>query len=489
MPGPDTVPAATRLTGELARRDWYRLEERHAGVMRARLATLAVVTALALALGDALGGAPAAVTLASGLTALVQVLLWRIPGRSPRRLRIAVDVSVAVDVVWAAAVIHNAGGVESRAAWLLLLAGLWSALGYSARTGVKSATLASLAYLWLVWVGADRLLTPEAVGNLALMWGLLAVAVAGAAAGEAELRRRAERLEVLHDLAQRLLRIGDAAAVREAAAAAAARLMPGWTPRWAEEVPDPGGDDRRPRLRRTDDRLEVMVAIPGPSGGDQGWVVLERPRGRARTGRIRVREIVALETLAAGVGNALWRIRLTRDLHRHTVTDQLTGLTNRRGYDAVLGRLLAGLTRTPDWVSLCLVDVDRFKVYNDTHGHQAGDEALRAVARALSRSVRPGDVAARYGGEEMALVLPGASPEDALRVAERARRAVEAMDLAPSRVTVSVGVASTRLPCTPEVLAEAADRCLYAAKHAGRNRVVTHAALGGEADPAGRAVS
>jgi diguanylate cyclase (GGDEF)-like protein len=123
-----------------------------------------------------------------------------------------------------------------------------------------------------------------------------------------------------------------------------------------------------------------------------------------------------------------------------------------------------------------MIDLDRFKAINDTHGHGVGDEVLRAVAQAITRAVREEDVPARYGGEEFAVLLRSPTPAIAVEVAERVRASVAAIDLAElgiEGVSVSVGVAVARRPDQPigDVIAEA-DRALYDAKRAGRDRVV-----------------
>jgi diguanylate cyclase (GGDEF)-like protein len=135
-------------------------------------------------------------------------------------------------------------------------------------------------------------------------------------------------------------------------------------------------------------------------------------------------------------------------------------------------------------VSLLVADIDHFKEFNDKHGHARGDDALKAVARQLLEGVRSQDVVCRYGGEEFALILPGTEGEQAMAVAESLRYAVEhARGGMPSGVTISVGVASTQDGDIHGVndLFRAADRALYAAKAAGRNRVVRYAAAAAEA--------
>jgi diguanylate cyclase (GGDEF)-like protein len=130
---------------------------------------------------------------------------------------------------------------------------------------------------------------------------------------------------------------------------------------------------------------------------------------------------------------------------------------------------------------LILCDIDHFKRYNDTHGHQQGDECLRSVARTIAGSIRrPADVAARYGGEEFALILPNTHAEGAMHIAETIRNAVQALEIphpaspSGSQVTLSLGVACI-VPSaegSPDKLLAAADQALYAAKGQGRNRSI-----------------
>ncbi len=171
-------------------------------------------------------------------------------------------------------------------------------------------------------------------------------------------------------------------------------------------------------------------------------------------------------------------IEANADLSRQASTDALTGLANRRVFDDALERDMARCGRAGTPLSLILLDVDRFKHYNDLHGHQAGDRCLVMVANALRASLlRPTDLAARYGGEEFAVILPDTDITGAEAVAERIRTAIAgaATSELGIEVTASLGVAEYDLakgPSTPENLVRRADGALYSAKAAGRNRVM-----------------
>jgi diguanylate cyclase (GGDEF)-like protein len=161
-------------------------------------------------------------------------------------------------------------------------------------------------------------------------------------------------------------------------------------------------------------------------------------------------------------------------LAERAATDGLTGLSNRRRFDEALTEALSFSSRQGHDVSLVLLDVDRFKAYNDKFGHQAGDEALRTVAGVLRAGARVHDVVARYGGEELALILPATDTSGALVVAERLRGAIASRRWPLRPITASLGVATTAPGASsPASLVEEADRALYHSKQRGRNRV-TH---------------
>ena len=162
-------------------------------------------------------------------------------------------------------------------------------------------------------------------------------------------------------------------------------------------------------------------------------------------------------------------------LEELAITDALTGLRNRRKFDDEIDNEWRRAIRQKTPLALLMIDADHFKAYNDTYGHQAGDQVLVGIAICISDSVRrAGDCPARYGGEEFAVLLPGCSAADAFQIAETIRQKVMQWSDGPDASTVSIGVAS--LTPAPNMhwalLLEAADKALYAAKANGRNQSV-----------------
>ncbi len=171
----------------------------------------------------------------------------------------------------------------------------------------------------------------------------------------------------------------------------------------------------------------------------------------------------------------LYQLRLERaneQLRQLAVTDGLTGVKNRAAFDARLAESYERATRHGQALSVVLLDVDHFKAFNDTFGHPAGDEVLKAVAATVAGAARSTDTVARYGGEEFVLVLPDTDYAGAMVMAERCRQAVAEAKWQSRPITVSVGV-STLTPETADVaeMVREADEALYRSKQAGRNRV------------------
>jgi diguanylate cyclase (GGDEF)-like protein len=186
-------------------------------------------------------------------------------------------------------------------------------------------------------------------------------------------------------------------------------------------------------------------------------------------------ERLLLRTVADQVALAVSHARLFLQIQQQALTDALTGCVNRRAFDLQLERDLSLATRMSHPVSLIMLDIDHFKTVNDTHGHDAGDTALRFLADLLRAELRGVDTAARYGGEEFAIILPQADLAGALIVAERLRaRLADTVMPVVGHITASFGLATfPQHTDSSKELVTIADRALYEAKHGGRNRICT----------------
>lgn len=220
-------------------------------------------------------------------------------------------------------------------------------------------------------------------------------------------------------------------------------------------------------------RLGDLRVIPLFSQGEPvGALVVAVPAGE----RLRAPVVDALLVAADLAGMALGGARLFVAVERQATTDGLTGLVNRRTLDAKLVEALARAQRTQGPLAVVLADIDHFKSVNDTYGHGTGDLVLKAVAGAVAGAARTTDVVARYGGEELCLVLEATDAEGAARLAERMRLAIRALrfdtEKGPLTVSASFGVGVLEAGDDPHALLERADQRLYQAKARGRDRVV-----------------
>ena len=216
-----------------------------------------------------------------------------------------------------------------------------------------------------------------------------------------------------------------------------------------------------------------LRVIPLFSQGEPvGALVVAVPAGE----RLRAPVVDALLVAADLAGVALGGARLFVAVERQATTDGLTGLVNRRTLDQKLVEALARAQRTRAPLAVVLADIDHFKSVNDTYGHGTGDLVLKAVAGAVAGAARTTDVVARYGGEELCLVLEATDAEGAARLAERMRLAIRALrfdtDKGPLNVSASFGVGMFEVGDDPHALLERADQKLYQAKARGRDRVI-----------------
>ncbi|MFO7277375.1 MAG: diguanylate cyclase [Pseudomonadota bacterium] len=232
-----------------------------------------------------------------------------------------------------------------------------------------------------------------------------------------------------------------------------------------------------PRCPHDADRQSLSVCVPMVAQGEIIGVLhacsADPEDAAARRALAQILRAIA-EQSALAIAN----LRLREALRTQSIRDPLTGLYNRRFLDEWLDRELSRLIRQRGRLSVLLIDLDHFKRFNDTFGHQGGDVALREVCAIMQRTVRGCDVVCRFGGEEFAVLLPDAGTEEALATAEKLRAHTETAVVQRGGVIMGALTASIGVAVFPDhgtssqALLQAADAALYAAKRAGRNRVV-----------------
>lgn len=431
-----------------------------------------------------------------------------------------VGAMVLADAAFIVAVLYRSGGPGGPMAFLVEVHIIAVSLLVSARTGLKLAVWYTLclAVAHAVRLGSGGSVGSEATAVLALWCAALATAVFSTV-NERELRRSKAHLRALAELSTDLTGSLDAAripgrllaavlptfgfprgAVVVDAGPAAVHVTIGRRDGTTTEAVGVGPLRDRTVIAAAEERNPVLVRALGPSdpllasvlpgavnvivlpivvdeGVLLGAVALERA-GRPGA-RMLVRTVAVLMQFASSAALALRTAMLHAEVTRLATTDALTGLANRRVFDENLAREVARSRRTGSPVALVFVDVDHFKAVNDCHGHGMGDEVLRHVGRALAATARAADVAARFGGEEFVLLLPGADAAAARHAAERVRAAIAAADRSPVPVTASAGVAVGSGECLDaDRLLRAADTALYRSKRAGRDRTTVAAAVG-----------
>jgi diguanylate cyclase (GGDEF)-like protein len=193
--------------------------------------------------------------------------------------------------------------------------------------------------------------------------------------------------------------------------------------------------------------------------------------------RFNSEDIVLIELFSQLVGASIGNIKLFEKIQRQATTDGLTGLVNHKTFYETLEKELNRSRRYGGQISLIMVDVDDLKRINDTYGHRAGDKVIKEISRRIKQCIRQIDTAARYGGDEFAVILPNTPLKDATIVSERM---VEAVSLTPATwkkeqipLSISVGVGQYDSDINPEDITSRSDQALYSAKQAGKNTVRT----------------
>jgi diguanylate cyclase (GGDEF)-like protein len=391
--------------------------------------------------------------------------------------------------------------------WYLWI-GVYAFFFFGLRWGLIQMAIVGAGYGWVLTELEGP--TPVArwvvtVGSI-LVAGLLVDQLAGRLRRETESsERRAANLEAVGEVARQLATQSDpravgwaicSAAVRTAHASAAVLWRPTHTGDALQATAVAGADaegasipfvmpgsgaiqaftsatDRFALLREGRSAQELA---PGLEAGAALWQPVLRGQSTA-VGVLAVywqeplqalagetRRAVRLLALEAAI--AIERGELLGRLEIAARTDDLTGLLNRRAWDEELGRELSRADRDGGALCVAILDLDKFKLYNDSHGHQAGDRFLKQIAGAWSQTLRAGDILARYGGEEFAVALPGTDLDHAQEMLERLRGCL------PEGQTCSAGVSRWDGSESAEALTARADAALYAAKDAGRDRIV-----------------
>jgi diguanylate cyclase (GGDEF)-like protein len=448
------------------------------------------------------------------LSSVVGEAAWRALGRRSLPLFGAMLIIDGLYLGWLS---YLVGADASPIRALIILHVIAVALLASFRTGMKIALWHSLLAIIAFHAQEAGILAGRPVRiqgvefrvlmmDIAVIWAVAIATSTYAAVNERELRRRRYDLEALAHLAFRLETTSDPLGVAEGLLEAVVddfgferaavivansdglsllahhNLEPLTV---VGDIPDPDSTLGRVassgtslRINRPDPSRDsflkalfpgsrnLLIAPMNADGHTISFLVVEH--GLRRGSRIERRVVATVERFASQAALALNNAWLLEQVRRLAGSDPLTGLPNRRHFEETLQRELARAIRTEQPVNLLILDIDHFKRINDTYGHQTGDAVLRAVGRALSETVRVGDVVARYGGEEFAIVMPNAETEDAVALAERILRNVENIDVP---VTASIGIATyIRHASDGSSLVDAADRALYESKRSGRNR-------------------
>jgi diguanylate cyclase (GGDEF)-like protein len=434
-----------------------------------------------------------------------------------------IQFGLLVDGLYLAWAVYSTGGVQSPLRFLFLVHLIAVTLLASYRTGIKIAawhSLLSFVVLYAQKAGVlevregigsllqeeGRLFNRVALFNITALWCVAIGTAVFSSINERELKRRKSDMEDLagmasalenvttpEDISSVLLdRVCESFGFKRGAVVAGApedmRLVayrgPGAHDEVAEGVDSivvKAAQERSPQLVKkldpdADPRLNsvlpfatnVAVFPMTAEGQTIGAIVVEH----SGTGRIERRVVDMVGQFALHGALSIENAWLYQQVQKQAETDALTGIANRRTFQATLERELSRAARNGEQLTLAMFDIDHFKSLNDTYGHQTGDDVLKKVAAALVEASRDFDTPARYGGEEFAVILPSCSTRESLAVAERLRKSISEIEGLPVEITASAGVASFPTHAGEmDALIKATDEALYESKRAGRDRV------------------
>lgn len=426
-----------------------------------------------------------------------------------------------VDGVYLAGTMYATGFANSPLRFLLYLHLIAVTLLASYRTGLKIALWHSLLFFVVFHLQLAGVLAPQGVDpaqnigavtyrpsvfNVMAFWLVALGTAVFSSVNEKELRRRKIDLEALNEMGVEFENVSDPLTV---AATFLDRVCEAFDFKRGVVLASPAGDmsvvasreiecdddaslgldeivartwrGRETSLvRRFDAEADPRLArlLPGarnvlivPLFADAAPIGVLAVEHGGRSSKIERRVLTTLGQFSSHAALALRNAWLLDEIRRMADTDGLTGIANRRFFETALDREISRAKRSGEQLTLVMLDIDHFKLLNDTHGHQVGDQILHEVGNVLSQTCREFDVPARYGGEEFAVLLPGCTTQESFSAAGRLRKVISEMEGAVP-VTASAGVATFPLHATDAAgLVKAADEALYESKRLGRDRV------------------